>query len=170
MPEAPTAAAAQATGQPEQSAAPREVRQITADRMRLAEVERQEWCVNAYFGTTVEHVLQPGYWANMASKMKPYDHVEVRVDDSTWLAHLLVLEAGRNWARVMVLAKWRLDGADVAQSIVAEEFKIEFKGPQLKWCVIRKRDAAYMSQQHRERSQAEDWLRSYERTLNVATA
>ena len=167
MPETITAPPqAQATGQ---QPSRRTATQATPIRMRLAEVERQEWVCNCEFGTTIDDIQQPGYWAHMASKLKPYDHIEARVDDSTWLAHLLVLEAGRNWARVIVLNSWRLDSADISQTIAAEEHKVMWKGPQYKFSVIRVRDSALLSKEHRTREQADDWLRNYERTLNAAT-
>lgn len=166
MPEV-TTAAQQDTGQQATPRA-RAATQATPMRMRLAEVERHDWVNNAEFGATLEDVKEPGYWAHMAKSLTPYDHIEVRVDDSTWLAHLLVLEVGRNWARVMVLNHWRLDGSDVSQTIVQEQFRIDWKGPQHKFAVIRLRDSAMMSKEHRTRELAQDWLRNYERTIGAA--
>jgi len=166
MPEVTTA---QDNAQQGAAQRPRVTTQATPMRMRLAEIERHDWVNNAEFGTTLDDVKEPGYWAHMAKQMTPYDHIECRVDDSTWLAHLLVLEVGRNWARVMVLNHWRLDGSDVAQTILQEQFRIDWKGPQHKFAVIRVRDNAMISKEHRTREQAQDALRNFERTLGAAT-
>lgn len=138
--------------------------QITSDRFKLAEVERQDWVCTAHFGTRIDEITDPAYWAHIASKLRPYDHIEVRVDDSSWIAEVLVLEAGRNWARVMITNKWTLDSADVSQT-VTESYKVVWKGPMLKWSVVRLIDSAMLSKEHTNKSQAEDWLRSYEKSV-----
>ncbi len=87
----------------------------------------------------------------------------MRVDDSTWLAEVLVLEAGRNWARMFLLNKWVLDTADIAQT-VTDSYQVTWKGPQYRWCVIRKEDKAMLAKEM-NKTQAEDWLRSYEKQV-----
>lgn len=108
-------------------------------RIKLAEFERQAFVANASEGTTVNDVLEPAYWSYVASKLKPYDRIEVRLDTGEWLLELLVLGCDRNWARVHLLHKHEL-GPVEADMPKAKKHRVEWKGPQLKWCVIRNSD------------------------------
>ena len=108
-------------------------------RLKLAEFERNTWVVNAEHGTTINDVLEPAYWAHVAQKFRPYDRVEVRVDSGEWMLELLVLGCDRSWARMHVLHRHEL--AEVEPEMpAAAKHRVEWKGPQLKWCVIRNAD------------------------------
>jgi hypothetical protein len=74
-------------------------------RMGLSESKRQDWVVDAEEGHTVEQVLDPMYWAHVAPKFTLYDRVEVRVDTGEWMLELIVIQTGRNFARVHVAAR-----------------------------------------------------------------
>jgi hypothetical protein len=76
------------------------IRTLTEARMGLAESKRQDWVVNAEEGTTVEQVLDPMYWAHVGPKFTLYDRVDVRVDTGEWMLELIVIQTGRNFARV----------------------------------------------------------------------
>lgn len=138
--------------------------QINPMRVKLAEVDRQDWVATAEMGTTLEQIVEPSYWAHLASRLKPYDHIEVRVDDGIWLAQLLVKEAGRNWAAVLMLQSYKLETADVAQTR-SSKYKIDWKGPHLKFCVIRLEDGERLQEQMSKRD-AQVWLENYERTVS----
>jgi hypothetical protein len=113
---------------------------VIDQRMKSAEYERNVWVVNAEHGTIVNDVLEPAYWAHVAQKLRPYDRIEVRVDSGEWLLELMVLGCDRNWARVHVLHRYEL-GPVEAELPAAQKHKVEWKGPQLKWCVIRVSDS-----------------------------
>lgn len=117
--------------------------QISPGRMRLSQYERQEWVANAPEGCTPDDIKKQDFWSLMAYQMKPYDRVEVRADDGSWLAELVVVGCGRNWAKVSVLNHYKL--ADAGKEMKGDaEFRIDFKGPQRKWCVIRNSDDEYI--------------------------
>lgn len=109
-------------------------------RMKLAEHERNVYVANAAEGTTVNDVLEPGFWSYVASRLRPYDRIEVRVDTGEWLLELVVLGCDRNWARVHVLQKYDLEPVETDMP-KARKHRVEWKGPQLKWCVIRNSDS-----------------------------
>lgn len=137
--------------------------QIDPSRVKLAEIERNEWVCTAEFGTTLEQVLSPGFWAHKARDLRPYDHIEVRVDDGTWIAQLLVKEAGRNWASVLLLQKFDLDTTDISQTRAAE-YKVWWGGPHLKYCVLRISDSARLQEQLTKEA-AKAWMENYEKTV-----
>lgn len=91
---------------------------LEGDRCGLAEHKRQDWVVQAEQGVTLKVLQDEAYWANFASKFKPWDRIEVRTDDGTLWCELLVLSCGRNWAKVHVLRHSTLQTKDVEQTQV----------------------------------------------------
>lgn len=136
---------------------------IHPSRMRLAEYDRQEWTVNAELGTSLEDVLLPSYWAHMAEQMKQYDHIEVRIDDGSWVAFLLVTSCDRTWAKVKMLSKIDLDD-DMSTPITSKLHEVKWRGPQLKFSVIRLSDNKVIKEGIGDKLEAYRWMQEYERT------
>lgn len=115
---------------------------LSPERFKNAEFERQVHVANADEGTQPGDLLSADYWSHAAAQMKPWDRIEVRANDGTWFAELLVLDVSRNWAKVAMLSLTKLTSIDVSQSgaQAALPYRVEYKGPQLKWVVIRKTD------------------------------
>jgi len=141
--------------------------QIDPGRMKLSQYERQDWVVNAPQECTVDDLLEPAFWSLMAYQMKPYDRVEVRADDGTWLAELLVIGCDRNWAKVHLLAKHKLTGVDEAMA-QSSAHRVEFKGPQKKWCIIRNSDNVFIREEIGSKDKAFAELKEFERTAASA--
>ncbi len=135
--------------------------QLDPARMKLAEYERNDWVVNAELGTTLEDIQTTSFFAHMAKDMKMYDHIEVRIDDGTWLAYLIVLDTGRNWAKVKLLNHVCLIDGD-AVPVASVMHSVEFKGPQFKWSVIRLSDKEKIKTGCSTRIEAEAWMREHE--------
>lgn len=137
---------------------------IHPSRMKLAEYERQEWIANAEFGITPEDLLQPGYWSHMAAQMNVYDHIEVRAEDGAWIAELLVIQVDRNWAKVMIRNIYDLVPADTLPPAVAMH-KVEWKGPQHRFCVIRLSDSEIVKGSFQTKDEATSWMKEHERII-----
>jgi hypothetical protein len=135
---------------------------LQPQRMRLAEYERQEWVVTAELGTTKKDVLDPQYWAHMSELMKPYDHIEVRIDDGSWLMKLLVKECDRNWAKVIELEFYDLEVKD-EKTVVNSKYRVEWKGPHHKWAVIRESDSEILKASFTDKHQANAWMMEHEK-------
>lgn len=121
------------------SAAEKRNVQIGPGCMLLASFERQDWVANVPQDCTIEDIKRPDFWSLMAARLKPYDRIEVRADDGTWLAEVIVIGCDRTWAKVNVLNTYKLTGVEeAAKETGSLEFK--FKGPGKKWCIIRKSD------------------------------
>lgn len=140
-------------------------RSVTIDpsRMRLAEYDRQDWIANVPEGVTIEDVQKPEFWSHMAQQIKPYDHIEVRAEDETWIAQLLVLRTDRTWAKVHLLKHYELTGA-IATANIESKYEVQWKGPQKKWCVIRKSDNA-IQKENCEKTEAIAWMDNHERMV-----
>lgn len=156
QPAAPAAAAA------DKPAAKRNVT-LNPQRMSLAESWRQDWVVNAEEGTQITDVLDPQYWAHMAQRLAPYDHIEVRLETGEWLLELLVTEVGRNYAQVYVMHKHELSApAPVPEAI---KHKVIWRGPQHKHTVVRISDGAVLQTGFDKAELAREWMMAHERVL-----
>lgn len=165
-----TAKAVTASGQaskeamtPIQKAAPsedRKVEQLNPTRMKEAEFERQTYFAKAHENTHPEDLLDRAYWAHVATRLKPWDKVEVVANDGTWWAEFLVLEAGRTWAKVEMLRHKSLTASDVSasQATAMTPYEVVHRGTDSKWSVIRKSDRAVMHEGEETQGGAIDWL------------
>ena len=140
-------------------------RDVSVDpaRMQLAEYQRQEWVCNVPPEITREDVLNPAFWSHMASLMKPYDHIEVRQEDGSWLSQLIVLQSDRLWAKVfeMRFVEFKTEALKIE---APTKHKVEWKGPQHKWAVIRLSDSE-MLKSGMEKDEAFRWMNEHERTV-----
>lgn len=140
-----TAAAPVEAREPVPASAPveeRKVRAMEASNITLAEFKREHYLCTAFEGTRPEDLLKTEYWATVSNQLRPRARLEAWAHDGTWMAEFVVLESGRSWARLQMLAAYYFTAADTAQSQAAKlnPYLIEFKGPSLLWCVIRKSD------------------------------
>lgn len=140
---------------------------LNPQRIALAEQLRQDWVVNAEEGTTVQDVLDPGYWAHMAAQFQVYDHIEVRLETGEWILELIVLDVGRNYARVFLAH--RHDFAEVDMTIPANAIthKVEWKGPQRKFVVIRLSDSAAVQEGFASKPEAMAWMENHIKSSGV---
>lgn len=133
-------------------------------RMGLSESKRQDWVVDAEERHTIEQVLDPMYWAHVAPKLAMYDRIEVRVDTGEWMLDLIVIQNGRNFARVHVAAKHDfVTSSASAAPMQSIKHKVEFKGTHKKHCVIRIADSALLQEGFQTKELANEWLTNYER-------
>jgi hypothetical protein len=136
---------------------------ITQGRMKLAEYERNEWVANVEHGVTTDDIQDPSFWSLMASQLKPYDHIEARAEDGSWVAYLIVTGCDRTWARMAVDRIVKLTTGDIAQTQAAVMHNVLWKGPQLKYSVIRLSDSENIKPGFQTKDEAYQWLREHER-------
>lgn len=136
---------------------------LSPSRMALAEHWRQDWCVNAEIGTTADDITSSGYFAHMAEQLKPYDHIEVRSEDGTWMANLIVVNAERNWAHVKLVSYIELTDESNAVEAASKKNIVQFKGPHHKWSVIRVADGDKIKTGCASRDEATVWMNEYEK-------
>lgn len=140
---------------------------LGVDRLRGAEFERNVHVAVPGPEDTIEDMLDPGYWAHVAPKFKPYDKIEVRAEDGTYYAEFLVLACDRAWAKVHVLSWHLLSSADIALTQAAaasSSFEVRFR-PGPRWHVVRKADKQVMFKDGKTRDEAETWVREYIKTI-----
>lgn len=157
MPKAATAEQAQAAPKVEE----RKVTPMDLVRFKGIEYMREHYLCTAHENTRPEDLLKPEYWAHVATLMRPRSRIEAWANDGTWVAEYVVLEAGRNWARLFMLGSHFLSTRDVALTQVEalSPFEITHRGPHSKWSVIRKSDREVMTEGHETQDGAEAWVR-----------
>lgn len=138
---------------------------ILPGRMKLAEYERQDWVVNAEFGTNIQDVLDPAYWAHVASRFKPYDHIEVRSEDGSWIAKFLVLGCDRTWAKIHLLSEHKLTTTDISLSQAIKKHDAQWRGPEHKWSVIRLSDKEVIKVKFDSKEEANRWIVEHEKVV-----
>lgn len=131
-------------------------------QFKLREQARQDWVVDAAEGTIVEDVLDPQYWAHVASQMQLYDRIEVLVETGEWMLELVCTGVGRNWAQVQILSRHDLTPPVEAMSAAAR-YSVDWKGPARKFAVIRKSDSQIVQEGFANRNDANAWLSNHER-------
>ena len=147
---------------------PRQVGMIVPTRVQFAEHGRNIHLVTAPAGTQPGDFLHPEYWGMVAKNFQPYDQVEVRTDDRTFWGLFLVLASDRTWAKLHPIHQVELPSAE--EPAAHAEFEIEWKGPHLKYCVIRKSDRSIVHEGEQERTGAGRWLDGYVRTIGRPSA
>lgn len=136
---------------------------ISEGRFKLAEYDRQEWIANCEYGTTVEDILDPSYWSMSTLRIKPYDHIEARAEDGSWIAHLIVTGVDRSWAKVVIDRVIKLTTSDVSMTQAAAKHEVSWKGPQYKYSVIRLSDSERIKEGFQSKDEAYAWMREHER-------
>lgn len=131
--------------------------------LKSAEHQRNLWVVNAPQGAEVEDTKKPEFWRSVAMKLAPFDRVEVRGYDGTWMADCLVVYAERNMANIQILEKYEIGKANTSND--ASEFRFEYKGPGKKWTVYRNSDDAELVDKIKTQDEAVMWIREHEKVL-----
>jgi hypothetical protein len=116
---------------------------LRGSRFGLAEQMINHFAVNADADTTVEDILKPEYWANVASHLRPHggDEIVVTCEDMSFRAHLWVVNAGHTWANVMLISEPIVMKAQESRVIpVSDDGRVyaQWRGPHDRWCVMRR--------------------------------
>lgn len=132
-------------------------------RFSQGEYANANYTITVEAGTMLDDVLKPEFLANVAAKLRPYDRIHVRTDTGEWYAELLVLSCGRVWAKLVPIFHLDLTTQDVeiTQGDALDQYQVAFRGPHLKFCVIRKSDNEPIKEQLQTKSEAQAWLASY---------
>lgn len=145
--------------------------QLEERRFQLAEQARNTWAITVEGGEhrpSKDEILSGAFLAHVATRLRPYDRIEVRCDDDSFFAELLVLSTGHAVARTAVLSWTALTAIDDAAADEISGYKIEKKGPHKQWCVIRESDKAYIHEGAVSREAARFWLVEHLKTFRKA--
>lgn len=105
-----------------------------------AEYERTPWRVKVPEGISPEVLMQPNYWAHVAGRFRPMALIEAYAENGSWYAEFIVVDCASTWAKLALKFPVVQLHQEVATDDVPDGYDIAWKGPMLKWCVIRKTD------------------------------
>lgn len=133
-----------------------------------AEYESTRYVAKIEQGIAPETLLDPNYWAHHSHKLRPWDQIEARAKDGTWMAEFVVTDCSRTWAKLKQLTFYTLTTGDVAisqasdQEITerAHEYRVIHRGPR-GWSVVRVADKTVMHEEEPLREGAEAWLTNH---------
>lgn len=135
---------------------------INPNHFDFAQYKRNEWFGTAVFGTTVEDLKKPEYWANVSAKFKPSggDIIQIEMEDNSAFFEFYVRSAGTNWANVALIREVYFDN-DIKPAIESPLYDIQYKGKLLKFCVVRKSDNELIFKTLETKEQAYNSLKDY---------
>ena len=136
---------------------------VPADPQRFqnAEFKRNQFVLDASEGARPEDVKDPAFWAHIGERLTPWAEIMVRANDGLWYARVIVMESGRNFARVHVENVHYLTTADVAmtKNDAFSPYEVVYRGPHNQWSVIRKSDRAVVHEGSQTEGAAHAWVR-----------
>jgi hypothetical protein len=131
--------------------------QLSINRLQQAEYQRTVYRVVPELSTPYESLFDPQYWAHVSAKLRPGDRLEIEAEDGSYYAELRVMDAGTLYARVAELKKVDFDDGSVSgDQPVLSGYEVKWRGPILKWSVLRGKDAIHDGEQ--SKGAANSWL------------
>lgn len=139
--------------------------QLTPSRLKFSEHERNEFFVVPENGTPFEALLDPAYWAHVATSFKPCDEIIVNAEDGSYHGRLLVRDAGKLYAKMARLSYIELDEVEVQESsAIPAGYAVKFRGPIQKWSVLRGSD---LLKDGMSKAAANLWLSEHLKTVGT---
>lgn len=124
------------------------------------------WYAKPEPATPLEAVLEPKYWAHCSAQLAPEDVITVIPEGAPWRAELMVLDAGRGFAKVVVLSHVSLDAHEVTGDMsAADDYDVRWAGRHAKWRVIRKSDNRVMIEERPTKQDAYLWIASHRKAM-----
>jgi len=139
---------------------------LSPNGLSVAEYKRRQWFCEAADGVLLEDVMKPEFWAHVASKMTPFDRIEVVSVDGTWAADLMVIATGRTAAKVVSLHQYSFVGGYADMSRVNTTHEVKHRGPR-RWSIIRIADSAVVKEDIATREDADRILADYLKALGM---
>jgi hypothetical protein len=115
--------------------------QLQPSRIQLAEHKRNVFFVQPEPATPFEMLKSSAHWAHVSAQFRPGDRIEVFPPERTYFAELIVLDAGKLFAKVAVLRHERLtDAEDDIRQLSMGAHRVTWHGEAMQWVVIRGTD------------------------------
>ncbi|KAA3527050.1 hypothetical protein GOZ96_04735 [Agrobacterium vitis] len=147
------------------------MQQITQGRLKLAEYARSIHVAVAPHGVTLTDAMVPSFWAHVAAGIKAWDKIELRAEDDTWFAELMVVKANRLEVFVKVLSSFETTQAPAASSKKIDDvppgYEVNYGGPIHKHRVIRTADSECLAH-GLSKDDAIKWAKDHYTSINAA--
>jgi hypothetical protein len=137
-----------------------------------------EWVITCEYGTLVKDLLRPEFYCNIANKINKNDTIRAIFEDGSYLVDLLVIEVDKQnitpvWIKPIITnlidieksKQFSLDAVKEPKEQKKQDDNIDFedpnviikfRGPIIKWSVLRKSDKAVLREKIESKEQAID--------------
>ena len=139
---------------------------LSHQRMNLSASKRSKWFIVVPPSSKVEELLVPEYWRNHGEMLKPMDKIEAATEDGTWYAEFIVIGSDRLWAKVKQVLYVPLE-EDMKDLPATDDqnHEVKWKGPLLKWAVVRNSDSTNLKTGFDTRLLGHQWLAGHLKSL-----
>jgi len=136
---------------------------LDPSRFELDEHANQNWTLTVEAGTKLKDIMRPEFLANVSARLRPYDRIRARIDTGEWYAELLVITCGRVWAKVVPIFTVDLTSKEIEkiESEAYDQFFVQYRGPHLRWSVIRQADKEPIKEHLSSKEEANSWLNAH---------
>ena len=101
--------------------------------------------------------FNPAFWSINAPRVERDSIIEVRTEDQRFFAELYVVDANRQGISVVELRHFDLQ-PDTINLSPDVGYKVQWKGPQWRYCVIRDSDNAMVQKHMKSKAEAHSWI------------
>ena len=148
------------------------VRPMTVDRMQLAEFNTAQYTAILPAGTEPDDLLPVAYWSHVAEMLRQNMTIVATTEDMKWRGELVVVDSGRNWARVVFKTTedgrrfiTKLGGLQPHKIALLAGHTVNYAGIFAKWRVVRDADGQMLSEKHNTEGDAYAWLSEYAKSI-----
>jgi len=99
----------------------------------------------------------PSFWSIIAPLVGRDDIIRVRTEDQRFYAELYVVDANRQGLSVVEMRHISLQ-KEVPELAPDADYEVKWKGPQWRYCVVRKSDNAMMQKHLTDKVDAYNWI------------
>lgn len=137
--------------------------------MKPTRLQLAEHAVSAHyhvpeFGVSLTDVCQPAYWTHVSRTLRPGDKIEILSPTGDWWAMLIVRMTGKVEASVSVLQHVVLEKPDEITT-PASPYEVKWRGPSVKFSVIRKEDGGVVKENFESKDAANQWVKNHMKAM-----
>lgn len=118
-----------ATPSTETTEAPIKIKPLVRSAMTLHETRNNNWSAVIPRGTTKEMLVLSALWSVVSDQFHSFDRINCIGEARDFYAELLVLDAGRGYANVVLLSYHPLPALLVSEAGLPPGFEIFYSGP-----------------------------------------
>lgn len=126
--------------------------------VRVARQTRVVYSVQAPAGSSVEDIVKPEFWINIAPKLRPCDQLEVIPEDMAYFARLMVVDVNSLGVYVKVL-----DFVEIDTNVPSEaelSYEVKWAGPVDKFRVMRTSNNEVIERGFATKAEAHNYIKN----------
>jgi hypothetical protein len=121
------------------------------------------WAIVVPSDVTLEAVLEPAFWSNVAPQLRVADIIDVHSDGRDFYAKLYVREVGRARVAVALVQRAEFEALETVNELAS--YRVKYGGPHSKWAVERVSDRKIVKDGCDTREDVETALKAIEASL-----